>query len=60
MAKQPTKIERLFGFLFLWIARGALAVLAVAGMSYFLGGIDDIIMYPVAIITTAFLLKEVL
>lgn len=60
MAKEISKMEKFFGWLFLWIARAALAVLAVAGMTYFLGGIDDMIRYPVAIVTTAFLLKEVL
>jgi hypothetical protein len=39
----------------LWIARLALSILAFAGLMYFLGGVDDLIRYPIAALAVAFL-----
>lgn len=55
-----TKIETVISFVSLWIARLALATLAVAGMLHLLGGVDPIIAYPITIISVAFLVKETL
>ena len=55
-----TKIETAINFLFLWAARLALAVLAVAGMLHLLGGVDPMIAYPITVFSVAFLLKETL
>jgi hypothetical protein len=55
-----TKLETAINFLSLWVARLALAVLAVAGLLHLLGGVDPIIAYPVTGIAVAFLLKETL
>lgn len=55
-----TKIETLVSFLSLWVARLALATLAVAGMLHLLGGVDPMIAYPITIIAVAFLVKETL
>lgn len=54
------KLETAINFTSLWIARLALSVLAFAGMMTLLGGIDDMIRYPVAGLAVAFLLKETL
>ncbi|UOF77990.1 hypothetical protein [Caudoviricetes sp.] len=55
-----SKGEKLISFLSLWVARLALATLAVAGGIHFLGGVDPIIAYPFVGISVAFLLKETL
>ncbi len=55
-----SKGERLINFVSLWIARLALATLAVAGMLHLLGGVDAMIAYPVTFVSVAFLLKETL
>lgn len=55
-----TKIETAVAFLSLWVARLALATLAVAGMLHLMGGVDPIIAYPITIIGVAFLVKETL
>lgn len=60
MADKSSKSERFINFLALWVARLALATLAVAGMIHLLGAVDPVIMYPVAVISVAFLLKETL
>jgi hypothetical protein len=57
---EMTKIETAINFLSLWVARLALAVLAVAGLLHLLGGVDAMIAYPVTGIAVAFLLKETL
>lgn len=57
---QPTKSEKIISFLALWVARFALATLAVAGGVHLLGGVDPIIAYPFVGIGVAFLLKETL
>lgn len=54
------KGEKLVSFFSLWIARLALATLAVAGGLHFLGGVDPIIAYPFVGVSVAFLLKETL
>lgn len=55
-----TKIETAVSFTSLWVARFALATLAVAGMLHLLGGVDPIIVYPITVISVAFLVKETL
>jgi hypothetical protein len=55
-----TKTEKLTNFVFLWISRAALAVLAFAGMMFLLNGIDQVIAYPVSGLAVALLLKETL
>jgi len=55
-----TRTEKAIAFLSLWIARICLSVLAFAGLMYFLGGVDDLIRYPVSALAVAFLLKETL
>lgn len=60
MADKTTKTDRFVAFVSLWVARLALAVLGVAGMMTLLGGVDDMIRYPVATLSVAFLLKETL
>jgi len=55
-----SKGERIVSFFSLWIARLALATLAVAGGLHFLGGVDPMIAYPFVAISVAFLLKETL
>lgn len=55
-----TKTEKAISFVFLWIARAVLAVLAVAGMLHLLAGLDAYIVYPVTVVTVAFLLRETL
>lgn len=55
-----SKSEKVVSFLSLWIARLALAVLAVAGGLHFLGGVDPMIAYPFVAVSVAFLLKETL
>ena len=55
-----SKGERFINFVSLWIARLALATLAVAGMLHLLGGVDAMIAYPVTFVSVAFLLKETL
>lgn len=54
------KIENLINYTSLWVARLALSVLAIAGMMTLLGGVDDMIRYPVSVLAVAFLLKETL
>ncbi len=60
MAQEKTsKFETFVGFIFLWIARFALGFLAIAGMLHLLAGeVDPVIVYPVSVLTVAFLLKE--
>jgi uncharacterized membrane protein YhhN len=58
--KSTSKTDRLVGFLSLWIARLALTVLAVAGLSHLLDGVDPMIKWPVTVVSVAFLLKETL
>ncbi len=58
--QEQSKSEKVIGFLALWIARLALATLAVAGGVHLLGGVDPVIAYPFAGIGVAFLLKETL
>lgn len=62
MADKTTvnKFELIIGFLGLWVARVALAVLAYAGAMHLLGGVDVAIRYPFAALAVAFLLKETL
>jgi len=60
MADKTSKIEKAIAFVSLWVARFALATLAVAGLLHLLGGIDPMIAYPVTFISVAFLLKETL
>lgn len=62
MAKNETtsKGERAISFFGLWVARLALAVLAVAGAKYFLGGVDPVIAWTFAVVGVSFLLKETL
>ncbi len=55
-----TKAEKATNFIALWVARLGLAVLAVAGLIHLLSGVDPTIVYPVAVVSVAFLLKEVL
>lgn len=55
-----SKSEKLLSILALWIARIALATLAVAGGIQLLGGIDRLIAYPFVVVGVAFLLKETL
>jgi len=55
-----TRTEKAIAWTSLWVARAALSVLAFAGLMYFLGGVDDIIRYPVSALAVAFLLKETL
>lgn len=52
--------ERFISFVTLWISRIALAVLAVAGMLFFLSSVDPVIGWPIAVGTVALLLKETL
>lgn len=61
MAKDEiTKTDKAVAFVSLWVARLVLTLLALAGMMYFLAGIDRAIAYPIAIVTVAFLVKETL
>lgn len=60
MTAQPSRLEKLINFVSLWIARIALALLAFAGLCHLLGGVDSVIVYPVAGLAVAFLLKETL
>jgi hypothetical protein len=55
-----TRTEKAIAWTSLWVARAALSVLAFAGLMYFLGGVDDLIRYPVSALAVAFLLKETL
>ena len=55
-----SKGEQFINFVSLWIARLALATLAVAGMLHLLGGVDAMIAYPVTFVSVAFLLKVTL
>lgn len=57
---EATKTERAIAFVSLWVARIALATLAVAGLLHLLGGVDPVIVYPVSVISVAFLVKETL
>lgn len=57
---KPTRGERFVSFSALWVARLALATLSVAGMIHLLSGVDVVILYPVAVVSVAFLLKETL
>lgn len=59
----PTKLtrtEKAITFVSLWVARIAISVLAFAGLMHLLGGVDQMIAYPVAFLGVAFLLKETL
>jgi hypothetical protein len=60
MTNKESKLEKAINFCALWIARGALSLLAVAGMLHLLGGVDPMIAYPVTFVAVAFLLKETL
>lgn len=60
MADKISKSEKAIAFVSLWIARGALSVLAFAGLMHLLGGVDPMIAYPVSFLGVAFLLKETL
>jgi hypothetical protein len=55
-----TRIEKAVAFSSLWVARLAMCILAVAGMIHLLGGVDPVILYPVSVLSVAFLLKETL
>jgi len=56
----PSRTDKIVGFVSLWVARLALTVLSVAGMMNLLGGVDHAISYPVSVLAVAFLLKETL
>lgn len=58
--QDQSKTEKVISFLALWVARFALATLAVAGGIHLLGGVDPIIAYPFVSVGVAFLLKETL
>lgn len=61
MAKEETtKMDKAIAFVSLWVARLALSILALAGMMYFLGGVDPAIAYPISVLAVAFLVKETL
>lgn len=54
------KFNKLVDFTFLWSARAALAVLAVAGMLTLLAPLDAVIAYPITLAVVALLLRETL
>lgn len=57
---KPSKVEKVIAYLFLQLARLALATLAFAGMVHLIGGVDPIIAYPISVVSIAFLVKETL
>ncbi len=58
--KNMTRSDKVIGYLTLWVARVALAVLAFAGSVHLLAGIDEMIAYPISILLVALLVKETL
>lgn len=60
MADKQSKSEKFIAWVSLWVARLALATLAVAGELHLLAGVDAMIAYPVTVVSVAFLLKETL
>lgn len=60
MNSQISRTDKAIAFTSLWVARIAISSLAFAGMMYLLGGVDDMIRYPVSFLSVAFLLKETL
>jgi len=55
-----TRIEKVSNWTFLWGARVALAVLAVAGTIHLTAGVDSVIQYPLTVAFVALLLRETL
>lgn len=54
------KLDKATAFTTLWIARLALTVLAFAGVMSFLGRVDTVIAYGVAVLLVGLLVKETL
>lgn len=55
-----SRTDKAIAWTSLWVARIALSALAFFGMMSLLGGLDDMIRYPVSFLAVAFLLKETL
>lgn len=61
MANKEIKFtEKVVNWLSKWVSRLILAVLSVAGLIHLLGGVQEMIAWPVAIVLTTLLIKETL